>query len=132
MCFAYDEVALVSSQRRVVVRKLHHCEGCGETIRRGKKALYESGLTDSGWWSRYTCQACERIILSIAAEELTSGCGWHEAWCSPDDLRDYLADRREPVKLLGFRTVEECQSYVEALSLRGTRFVNPAMESELS
>lgn len=75
--------------------------------------LYTRCLFDGHWSNWYECEGCRRMILSIAAEEIQHGCRWSEAWCSIDDLQDYLRNRSEPVKLLQ-GTLEECWQQVNA------------------
>jgi len=114
MCFYYDDYAELYAETSVTVRKRHRCSGCLKAIEPGQPAKLATGKFDGAFFRSYQCESCQRMILSIAAEEIQHGCSWSEAWCAPDDLREYLADRSEPVQLLE-GTLEECMSQVNAL-----------------
>ena len=113
MCFDNDDTADIYDQTYVKTRKPHRCAGCRKIIPAGSRMSYSRCLFDGHWSNWYECEDCRRMILSIAAEEIQHGCRWSEAWCSIDDLRQYLADRSEPVKLLQ-GTLEECWQKVNA------------------
>lgn len=114
MCFDYDDYPEIYAEKSVIVRKRHRCNGCRKTIDPGQPAKLATGKFDGAFFRSYQCEACQRMILSIAAEEIQHGCSWSEAWCAPDDLHDYFADRCEPVPLLD-GTLDECLSQVNAL-----------------
>jgi hypothetical protein len=113
MCFDNDDRAEMYELKRVRVRKPHRCDGCGKTIERGEHATHHTGLFDGAWFSDYECDDCRRLTLSIAVEELRHRCSWSDAWCPLSELRSYVADRSEPVKLLE-GTLEECRQQVDA------------------
>jgi hypothetical protein len=115
MCFDYDETWDIYEQKTVKTRKPHKCDGCRRTIPKGAQADHCTGLCCHEWSSFYVCHDCQRMILSIVAEELREGCRWDEAWCAPQELRDYLRDRHEPVPRIGLRTLEDCRRYVDSL-----------------
>ena len=115
MCFDYDEHAEFSSSKSVITRKQHRCCGCNAMISPGQSAKCHSGLFDGAFFRKYTCDSCERMIYSIAADEIEHGCSWSDAWCAPEDLRDYIKDRAEPVKILPHATLAECERHVVEL-----------------
>ena len=114
MCFEYDGVCDFYESHRVKCRKEHKCEGCKRVIRKGEKAMVHSGKFDGRLFRDYECEDCERLTVSIAAEEIEAGCCWSEAWCALTELREYVADRREPVRLLE-GTIEECRKQLDEL-----------------
>lgn len=75
-----------------------------------------TGKFDGEFFRVYECEQCQRMILSIAAEEIEHGCRWSEAWCAPEDVSSYVAERGEPVKQLT-GTLDECWKYVNDLWL---------------
>lgn len=114
MCFEYDDYPEMYNARQVVVRKPHRCEGCGKIIQPGQPAKLATGKFDGSFFREYQCEPCQRMIYSIAAEEIRHGCSYSQAWCAPFDLREYLADRAKPVELLE-GTLEECFAMVNQL-----------------
>lgn len=40
-------------------RKEHVCEVCGEIIPENSRMFYEQGLDETGYYRRYTCEACK-------------------------------------------------------------------------
>lgn len=114
MCFDYDDYAEMYNEKQVVCRKPHRCGGCGKTIEKGQAAKHCTGKFDGDFFSVYECEPCQRMLLSIAAEEIEHGCRWSEAWCALDYLSSYVAERGEPVKQLT-GTIEECWKYVNEL-----------------
>lgn len=114
MCFEYDDPEMHNTSS-VKCRKEHRCRGCSRMIRKGETAEHNTGKFDGSWYSYYVCDGCQRMILAIAAKEIQEGCPWSTAWCSVDDLRDYLGDLREygeKIKPLGLRTIDDCMRYV--------------------
>lgn len=116
MCFDYDDEADIYNETHVKTRKPHRCEGCGKVFPAATQMLHGTGLFDGGWFSFYVCQPCQMLRLSIAAEEIRHGCPWHTAWCAYEDLRDYMADRSEPVEMLT-GTPQEAMEYVNRLQV---------------
>lgn len=114
MCFEYDDYPEMYDERTVKVRKPHRCHACRKIILAGQSAKLATGKFDGAFFRSYQCEACQRMILSIAAEEIQHGCNWSEAWCSPDDLQSYLSERHEPVVVLE-GTLEECRKRVDEL-----------------
>ena len=114
MCFDYDDYAELSESKTIVCRKPHRCGGCRKVIAKGDSAKCTTGKFDGDFFRVYECERCQRLTLSIAAEEIQHGCRWSEAWCALDDLSSYVAGRREPVKLLE-GTLDECLKYVNDL-----------------
>lgn len=115
MCFEYDGYAEMYEARTVVCRKPHRCEGCGGTIVKGESAELATGKFEGRLFAEYTCETCQRMILSIAAEEIRHGCHWNEAWCATSELAEYLSHRHgDPVPLL-VGTLEECRYHVNAM-----------------
>lgn len=111
MCFEYDGYPEFHNAHTVKCRKPHKCAGCRKVIPKGESAEYTSGKYDGDFYAYYTCENCQRLILSIAAEEIRHGCHWDESWCSVDDIQDYISQRREPLPVLD-GTVEECRQQV--------------------
>lgn len=115
MCFDYDKYAEMYEARTVVCRKPHRCDGCRRAIDKGERAELATGLFDGRFFGEYTCETCQRMILSIAAEEIRHGCHWNEAWCATSELAEYLSHRRgDPVSLLA-GSLEECRTHVNAM-----------------
>lgn len=114
MCFDYDDYAEMVNASTVKCRKPHRCCGCRKMIAKGESAKLTTGKFDGSFFRTYECEACQRMIISIAAEEISHGCSWSEAWCATQDLRDYIADRSEPVALLE-GTLDDCLKHVNDL-----------------
>ena len=117
MCFDYDGESEFFNSKTVRTRKPHRCSGCNKVIPTGSQAEYCAGKYDRDFFSYYACENCQRLIESIAAQELREGCDWSQAWCSIDDLQQYLYDKRsygEEVELLQ-GTLEECRAEVVRL-----------------
>ena len=114
MCFDYDDYAEFCESKTVVCRKPHRCDGCRKVIAKGESAKYTTGKFDGEFFRVYECERCQRLTLSIAAEEIEHGCSWSQAWCALDDLSSYVAERGEPVKLLE-GSLEQCWKYVNDL-----------------
>lgn len=85
-------------QRRA--RKDHCCDGCAETIRRGDKYLYCSGLWDGRWDDYKYCLRCAAFIDAILSQPGNEGfmhgfsCGhdWEDVFsCAPPDTVAQLA-----------------------------------------
>lgn len=114
MCFYYDDSPSISEHKTVKTRKPHKCEGCRRMIQKGQIVDVCSGLFDDAWFRYYVCENCQRTIYSLAAEEILAGCAWHEAWCSPSDLKEHLEERFEPVNLIEGSLVY-CSQYVNQL-----------------
>jgi hypothetical protein len=115
MCFDNDDHAEMYEESIVNVRKPHRCEGCSRLIQKGEQATFGKGRFDGAFFSLYVCFDCMRMVFSIASEEIQHGCHWNESWCNPGDLRDYLADRDEPPKVLRQQSLEACKKHVEEL-----------------
>jgi hypothetical protein len=115
MCFEYDEYVQFGGTRRVrKTRKRHRCNGCLKGIPTGSTCTNNTGLFDGHWFSEYVCDDCQRLLLSIVAEELREGCPWHTAWCATEEMQEYSRDRHEPVPLLQ-GTLEECREEVNRI-----------------
>ena len=111
MCFDYDGYPEMYAEKSVMVRKRHRCDGCRKAIEPGQPAKLATGKFDGAFFRSYQCESCQRMILSIAAEEIQHGCSWSEAWCAPNDLCEYLAEREEPVPQLN-GTLDDCMKQV--------------------
>lgn len=114
MCFEYDGVWEFYESKRVKCRKPHRCGGCRKTIAAKEYATRHSGKFEGDLICEYECDDCKRLTLSIAAEEMRHGCHWSESWCALSDLREYIAERGEPVPLLN-GTIDECIAQVNAV-----------------
>ncbi len=115
MCFEYDEGSQFYNTHRVrKTRKDHRCNGCHKVIPKGASCTNNTGLFERHWFSEYVCDDCQRLLLSIAAEELRDGCPWHTAWCATEELQEYSMNRHEPVPLLQ-GTLEECREQVNRI-----------------
>lgn len=56
--YGLDEDIRNYKERVVKCRKHHKCVACEREIKQGEQALYESGFTDDGAVSAYTCLEC--------------------------------------------------------------------------
>lgn len=56
--YGLDEDIRNYNEKIVKCRKSHKCVSCEREINRGEEALYESGFTDDGAVSAYTCLEC--------------------------------------------------------------------------
>ena len=93
MCFDYDEYAEFGNSETRTARKDYKCYVCGQpTIKKGDRHRYESGKFDSEFYAMRICRRCFYERVRIACHELDEGCDWDEAFCSWDDLSQYLYD----------------------------------------
>lgn len=56
--YGLDEDVRNLQEKLVKCRKMHKCASCERDIKVGEQALYETGFTDDGIVSVYTCLEC--------------------------------------------------------------------------
>ena len=135
MCFEYDGKNDIKETRVVKTRKPHKCDGCKQTIPARSTAICNSGLFDHSWFRYYVCDRCTRLQYAIAEKEIKSGCPWHTAWISADDLREYISELRsygEEIKPLGMRSLADCRRYLDDLWLNRTGYARPDKTERLT
>jgi len=72
--YGSDEDTQYETQKVVKVRKDHECCNCGETIKIGENALYETCFLD-GPKQCYTCiTCCDKWLDEIMGDEEATNC----------------------------------------------------------